>query len=454
MMISRVKVLLQSPRRKERMAHFRKRERIIRQQFTPSSPLFLGDDVVVVDNSMKPSTSERSVEVARSEPSASGKQCDNKRNRLFDPLSAIASRLLNEHSSGRFHQAHSDEEAGSSTSASVVNEQDVHMQTMKEDREVLYCSNGPSAPSSRKPATMKPREQRLAQQGSNDFPKKSMDIVIRRDFQDTRVVNHPGKRKPEPTKAPEADETTPHVHKSETLTVIIPRKKAALVPQEMVRVIDTMQRLKSTTALQAVSDDELDDDCEKEEQSVCQIIKTVSGEKLAVYSPESSFSNMYKCRRLIIHEQKFSSTEQFYVWTKAVFCKDLNAANAILCLTDSRMIKGLGAGLDQLKSFDVDHWRKFSWKVRMKAAMAKFKQNRRLRYQLFRTIGATLVEANPDDKYWGVGLSLDDEHIRDPSKWPGSNVMGEVLVQIRDVLEEVPEYAEEVSRARQNLFVS
>ncbi|VDL86220.1 unnamed protein product [Nippostrongylus brasiliensis] len=325
---------------------------------------------------------------------------------------------------------------------------------------------------------MKPREQRLAQQGSNDFPKKSMDIVIRRDFQDTRVVNHPGKRKPEPTKAPEADETTPHVHKSETLTVIIPRKKAALVPQEMKSSQSTdqacssnvaekaasvstnssadvhsqatqekMQRLKSTTALQAVSDDELDDDCEKEEQSVCQIIKTVSGEKLAVYSPESSFSNMYKCRRLIIHEQKFSSTEQFYVWTKAVFCKDLNAANAILCLTDSRMIKGLGAGLDQLKSFDVDHWRKFSWKVRMKAAMAKFKQNRRLRYQLFRTIGATLVEANPDDKYWGVGLSLDDEHIRDPSKWPGSNVMGEVLVQIRDVLEEVPEYAEEVGNS-------
>ncbi|VDL84792.1 unnamed protein product [Nippostrongylus brasiliensis] len=324
------------------------------------------------------------------------------------------------------------------------------MQTMKEDREVLYCSNGPSAPSSRKPATMKPREQRLAQQGSNDFPKKSMDIVIRRDFQDTRVVNHPGKRKPEPTKAPEADETTPHVHKSETLTVIIPRKKAALVPQDMKSSQSTDQACSSNVAEKAAnvstnSSAAVNPQATQEkEQSVCQIIKTVSGEKLAVYSPESSFSNMYKCRRLIIHEQKFSSTEQFYVWTKAVFCKDLNAANAILCLTDSRMIKGLGAGLDQLKSFDVDHWRKFSWKVRMKAAMAKFKQNRRLRYQLFRTIGATLVEANPDDKYWGVGLSLDDEHIRDPSKWPGSNVMGEVLVQIRDVLEEVPEYAEEV----------
>ncbi|PIO54856.1 hypothetical protein TELCIR_23769 [Teladorsagia circumcincta] len=59
----------------------------------------------------------------------------------------------------------------------------------------------------------------------------------------------------------------------------------------------------------------------------------------------------------------------------------------------------------QLKNVDENQWMKFSWKVRMKAAMAKFKQNRRMRYQLFRTIGSTLVEADVDDTYWGVGLS-------------------------------------------------
>lgn len=31
-----------------------------------------------------------------------------------------------------------------------------------------------------------------------------------------------------------------------------------------------------------------------------------------------------------------------------------------------------------------------------------------LRVQLFRTLGATLVEASPTDDYWGVGMSIGD----------------------------------------------
>lgn len=35
--------------------------------------------------------------------------------------------------------------------------------------------------------------------------------------------------------------------------------------------------------------------------------------------------------------------------------------------------------------------------------------------------------------------------MADPSKWRGSNVMGEVLMQIRDVLQGDPIYSNEVS---------
>ncbi|KAK6043656.1 hypothetical protein COOONC_18838 [Cooperia oncophora] len=205
--------------------------------------------------------------------------------------------------------------------------------------------------------------------------------------------------------------------------------------------------------MQPVSDDESGDELDGGGLIDPPVIKsTISEESFIPYSLDThAFSNQQQCRRLLIHEQKFSSAEQFYMWTKAKFCKDFNAANAILYLKDPKMIKQVDS---QLHNLDVNKWMKFSWKVRMKAAMAKFKQNRRMRYQLFRTIGSTLVEADADDTYWGVGLSIDDPNIADPSKWRGANVMGEVLMQIRDVLKEDPDYSEEVERAKQNLLGS
>ncbi|KAK6013767.1 hypothetical protein OSTOST_20891 [Ostertagia ostertagi] len=91
----RVEVLLPSPRQKGRI-NFRKDLEL------------LEDDVVVVDNSMKPSTSERSVELARHEPSSSTSSAENKRNRLYAPLSALSSRLhINQPE--QFRNTHSEE---------------------------------------------------------------------------------------------------------------------------------------------------------------------------------------------------------------------------------------------------------------------------------------------------------------------------------------------------------
>ncbi|KAK5965317.1 hypothetical protein GCK32_002306 [Trichostrongylus colubriformis] len=509
----RVEVLLPSPRRKGRMGkhpNLWRRPRTAGPRFDSSRcPTFLEDGVVVVDNSMKPSTSERSVELTRSEPLTSVHSAENKRNRLYAPLSALSSRLHSDQPE-QFRRSHSVEETGSIVHQHISRRHDVPMQQNSKEagREVVFCNGSASSvPSARKPLPMKSFDQRATPSSASGFCKKGRDIVIRRDFQESPVANPSSRKRPAPTNndvdMPSSSEA--HVHKSETLTVIIPQRKAALSRQEpkpshFIKATDSSpsaveniaatpksQPMKSPVSLaddevklstspvalpaepqpvaekpanghsknedelQPVSDDESsDEDGELIDPLV--VKSSVSDENFIPYSSEThAFSNHQLCRHLLIHEQNFSSAEQFYMWTKARFCKDFSAANAVLYLKDPKMIKQVDS---QLKNVDMNEWMKFSWKVRMKAAMAKFKQNRRMRYQLFRTIGSTLVEANVDDTYWGIGLSIDDPNIADPSKWRGANVMGEVLMQIRDVLKDDPDFSDEVEQAKRNLIGS
>uniref|UniRef100_A0A914Z3I5 NADAR domain-containing protein n=1 Tax=Panagrolaimus superbus TaxID=310955 RepID=A0A914Z3I5_9BILA len=99
----------------------------------------------------------------------------------------------------------------------------------------------------------------------------------------------------------------------------------------------------------------------------------------------------------------------------------------------------------QVKDFDEEKWKKVSLQVMQNGCYHKFTQNEILRYELFRTLG-TFVEASPMDTYWGVGLSMDNENIRNPKKWRGENLLGYILTTLRDDLKQQPEYQEEVKQ--------
>ena len=45
-----------------------------------------------------------------------------------------------------------------------------------------------------------------------------------------------------------------------------------------------------------------------------------------------------------------------------------------------------------------------------------------------------LAEASPHDMKWGIGLSADDPRARRRHSWPGRNLLGEVLMEVRDML--------------------
>ena len=66
--------------------------------------------------------------------------------------------------------------------------------------------------------------------------------------------------------------------------------------------------------------------------------------------------------------------------------------------------------------------------------LLKYGQNEYLRDALKDTLGTTLAEANPFDKFWGIGASLWKDSSFNPNTWEGSNVCGKLLMEVRDEL--------------------
>lgn len=56
---------------------------------------------------------------------------------------------------------------------------------------------------------------------------------------------------------------------------------------------------------------------------------------------------------------------------------------------------------------------------------------------LLETGDSILVMTDPDDKVWGAGLSWNDPDLADPSKWPGENLYGFALMEVRDEIRRI-----------------
>ena len=151
----------------------------------------------------------------------------------------------------------------------------------------------------------------------------------------------------------------------------------------------------------------------------------------AFFTQDSPLSNHHRCKFTIDH-QTFHSTEQFFMFRKALYFHDKDTATKILQTTDPKHAKSLGR---KVANFDLSSWSQVCDEIMKTGLYAKFRQNVHLSNFLKGTISRRLAEANPHDSYWGVGLALQDETIWDSSKWKGKNVLGSLLEDLRDTLQ-------------------
>ena len=87
-----------------------------------------------------------------------------------------------------------------------------------------------------------------------------------------------------------------------------------------------------------------------------------------------------------------------------------------------------------VKNFDSEIWDSKKYVIVYKANLAKFSQHEPLKEFLLNTKNRVIVEASPVDNIWGIGMAKDHKHVENPNKWKGYNLLGYVLMEVRDYL--------------------
>lgn len=130
----------------------------------------------------------------------------------------------------------------------------------------------------------------------------------------------------------------------------------------------------------------------------------------------------------------FTSTEQAFMYFKAIFFQDYEIADKIYKTRDNPgMCKKLGR---LVKNYDDNCWDKIRFKLFYDLNLQKYTQDLTLKNKLLdpRFDNKIFVEASPIDTVWGVGLDEDNDLILDINNWKGLNYLGTILTDIRKKL--------------------
>ncbi len=144
---------------------------------------------------------------------------------------------------------------------------------------------------------------------------------------------------------------------------------------------------------------------------------------------ENGFLSNWYLSPFIVNGMKFSSVEQYMMYRKAVSFNDDAVASKIMATDDVAVIKALGRSVSK---YDDNVWSGIREKVVFEALKAKFSQNNNLKQQLLDTGDSILAECAVKDLVWGIGLSMKDPNRFDTAKWRGRNLLGNLLMKVRE----------------------
>ena len=161
-------------------------------------------------------------------------------------------------------------------------------------------------------------------------------------------------------------------------------------------------------------------------------------DKFVFFWKESPFCNFTRCRIKFADPYfvdndplEFSSSEQLFMWFKAIFFGDQDTADRIYRSSSPEEARRLGR---LVRNYDDVRWNKVRVDYMRRALTHKFYQNTDLRQQLLnpRFDGKTFVEAAYYDRIWGIGYNENDA-MANVTNW-GRNELGKLLTELRDDL--------------------
>lgn len=185
------------------------------------------------------------------------------------------------------------------------------------------------------------------------------------------------------------------------------------------------------------------------------------------FSLHSPFSNFHPAK-FTYKEIDFCSSEQFMMFSKAKLFGSDDIAQEILNVNKENPLvkkfmnneitrqeivnnnelakewneiqKGIKALGRKVKNYNDAIWNSKRFNIVGVGVREKFSQNQDLKEIILNTGNTKFVEASKYDKVWGNGLSEQDSKRIPEEKWPGMNLLGQLLNTIRDGLKNKPTY--------------
>ena len=148
-------------------------------------------------------------------------------------------------------------------------------------------------------------------------------------------------------------------------------------------------------------------------------------------------SNFYPCEFKDAHGTSFVSSEQFFMYIKALTFdpSNQNLLINILQSRDPRQVKKFGR---QVRNYNDSVWNEKGYNVMLHALWYKFTQNPELKAKLLSTGNSPLYEASKYDAKWGIGMTSTQAVETSPENY-GSNLLGKALMEVRKLIRENPQ---------------
>ena len=143
------------------------------------------------------------------------------------------------------------------------------------------------------------------------------------------------------------------------------------------------------------------------------------------------FSNWYPAE-FDYAGRHFANSEQFMMYHKVLMFRKYDLAEQIMNTSDPARCKRIAG--QKFPEFDSYLWEKTCLTIVKRGVKAKFVQNDDIQETLLKTDSALLAECSPYDRKWGIGIDIKDPDRLDISKWKGKNLLGRILMEVREEL--------------------